>query len=192
MSVVGTVRPGCVQLQGETLNLARFERRPGELLLAKDLSARHLINIVGARLIRANEIELAVVDGTLEVIGVDPTSRPVLRRILPRMLAQKIPAKAIVDWESIQPFVAHVPTSGLRIPYRKLARLHPAQIADLVEAASHEEGEEIINGSARTLSSRRTFSRSSTLSTSSSSCPLARTKRQPVSSPRWPQTTPPI
>ncbi|MGA2529876.1 MAG: CBS domain-containing protein [Acidimicrobiales bacterium] len=145
MSVVGSVRPGCVQLQGETLNLARFERRPGELLLAKDLSARHLINIVGARLIRANEIELAVVDGTLEVIGVDPTSRPVLRRLLPRMVAQKIPAKAIVDWESIQPFVAHVPTSGLRIPYRKLARLHPAQIADLVEAASHEEGEEIIN-----------------------------------------------
>jgi len=38
-----------------------------------------------------------------------------------------------------------VPSSGLRIPYRKLARLHPAQIADLVEAASHEEGEEIIN-----------------------------------------------
>ena len=40
--------------------------------------------------------------------------------------------------------MAHVPTARLRIPYRKLARLHPAQIADLVEAASHEEGEEII------------------------------------------------
>jgi CBS domain-containing protein len=145
MSMVATVRPGCVQLQGETLNLGRFERRPGELLLAKDLAARHLINIVGARLIRANEIELAFVDGTLEVIGVDPSSRPVLRRLLPRVLARKVPAKAIVDWESIQPFVAHVPSSGLRIPYRKLARLHPAQIADLVEAASHEEGEEIIN-----------------------------------------------
>jgi CBS domain-containing protein/sporulation protein YlmC with PRC-barrel domain len=145
VALVGTVRPGCVQLQGETLNLARFERRAGELLLAKDLAARHLINIVGARLIRANEIELALVDGTLEVIGVDPTSRPVLRRLLPRVLAQRIGAKAIVDWESIQPFVAHVPSSGLRIPYRKLARLHPAQIADLVEAASHEEGEEIIN-----------------------------------------------
>jgi CBS domain-containing protein/sporulation protein YlmC with PRC-barrel domain len=145
ISMIGSVSPGCVQLQGETLNLARFERRPGELLLTKDLSGRHLINIVGARLIRANEIEIAMVDGTFEVIGVDPTSRPVLRRLLPRMLAQRISAKAIVDWESIQPFVSHVPTAMLRIPYRKLARLHPAQIADLVEAASHEEGEEIIN-----------------------------------------------
>jgi len=37
-----------------------------------------------------------------------------------------------------------VPSARLRIPYRKLAKLHPAQIADLVEQASHEEGEEII------------------------------------------------
>ena len=32
----------------------------------------------------------------------------------------------------------------LRVPHPKLARLHPAQLADLVEAASHSEGEEII------------------------------------------------
>jgi Mg/Co/Ni transporter MgtE len=51
---------------------------------------------------------------------------------------------SIVDFASIEPFVSHVPTARLRIPYRKLARLHPAQIADLVEQASHEEGEEII------------------------------------------------
>jgi Mg/Co/Ni transporter MgtE len=62
------------------------------------------------------------------------------------MLARHIPTRTgtVVDWASIEPFVAHVPTARLRIPYRKLARLHPAQIADLVEAASHDEGEEII------------------------------------------------
>jgi Mg/Co/Ni transporter MgtE len=37
-----------------------------------------------------------------------------------------------------------VPTSRLRLASRRLARLHPAQIADLVEAASHAEGEEIL------------------------------------------------
>jgi Mg/Co/Ni transporter MgtE len=38
-----------------------------------------------------------------------------------------------------------VPTVRLRVPHPKLARLHPAQLADLVEAASHREGEEIID-----------------------------------------------
>ena len=67
-----------------------------------------------------------------------------MRRILPKALGRHIGPGRIVDWESIQPFVAHVPTARMRIPYRKLSRLRAAQIADLVEAASHEEGEEII------------------------------------------------
>jgi Mg/Co/Ni transporter MgtE len=37
-----------------------------------------------------------------------------------------------------------VPSARLRFSHRKLANLHPAEIADLVEAASHEEGEELI------------------------------------------------
>ena len=44
----------------------------------------------------------------------------------------------------MEPFVGHVPSARLRFSHRKLANLHPAEIADLVEAASHEEGEEII------------------------------------------------
>jgi hypothetical protein len=138
------LQPGRVELAGDKLSLQRFERRPGELLLSRDLQARHLINMQGARLIRANEIELARVDGRWEVVGVDASTRVALRRLLPRALRARIAPRTLVDWATIEPFVAHVPTARLRIPYRKLARLHPAQIADLVEAASHEEGEEII------------------------------------------------
>jgi len=144
MALVADLAPGRVQFAGDTVSLQRFDRRPGELLLSQDLRARHLINLQGARLIRANEIELARRDGHWEVVAVDPSPRVALRRLLPRPLGRRIPAGKVVDWASIEPFVAHVPTARLRIPYRKLARLHPAQIADLVEAASHEEGEEII------------------------------------------------
>jgi len=133
-----------LEFTGNRVDLRRFERRPGELLLGRDLLARHLINVAGGRLIRANEIELAKVNETWEVIGVDPSSHGVMRRILRGHLGTGGEPGQVVDWESIEPFVAHVPTARLRIPYRKLARLHPAQIADLVEAASHEEGEEII------------------------------------------------
>ncbi len=141
---ISAIEPGRVRFDGDRVDLRRFERRPGELLLAQDLKARHLINFVGGRLIRANEIELARNNDGWEVVGVDPSTRGVLRRLLPGRLGQHTRAGAIVDWGSIEPFVSHVPSARLRIPYRKLARLHPAQIADLVEAASHEEGEEII------------------------------------------------
>ncbi|MHB8592765.1 MAG: magnesium transporter MgtE N-terminal domain-containing protein [Acidimicrobiales bacterium] len=141
---IAVLQPGRVEFVGDQVSLQRFDRRPGELLLAKDLQARHFINLQGARLIRANEIELARIDGRWEVVGVDTSPRVSLRRLLPRSWRRRIPTGVIVDWATIEPFVAHVPTARLRIPYRKLARLHPAQIADLVEAASHDEGEEII------------------------------------------------
>jgi hypothetical protein len=141
---ISGLEDGRIRFKGGGVDLRHFERRRGELLLAGDLLARHLINLVGGRLISANEIELANVNGVWEVVGVDPSSRPVLRRMLPGRTGRNISPGALVDWASIEPFVAHVPTARLRIPYRKLARLHPAQIADLVEAASHAEGEEII------------------------------------------------
>jgi CBS domain-containing protein len=146
---ISAIEPGRVRFNGDRVDLRRFERRPGELLLAQDLKARHLINFVGGRLIRANEIELTRTTNGWEVVGVDPSTRGILRRLLPGRLGQKSRAGTIVDWGSIEPFVSHVPSARLRIPYRKLARLHPAQIADLVEAASHEEGEEIIEAVAQ-------------------------------------------
>src|SRR5664280_3781414 len=66
----------------QRVDLRRFERRPGELLLAEDLLARHLINLVRGRLIIANEIEIAEIEGRWEVVGVDPGRRPFLRRVL--------------------------------------------------------------------------------------------------------------
>jgi Mg/Co/Ni transporter MgtE len=100
--------------------------------------------VQGARLVRANEIELALVAGSWRVVGVDTGPRGGLRRLLPKGLGAHIATGEFLDWAGVEPFVGHVPTVRLRVPHPKLAKLHPAQIADLVEAASRHEGEEII------------------------------------------------
>jgi hypothetical protein len=133
-----------VVLRTAKLDLGRFERRPEEVLLKHDVLDHQLINVDGARLVRANEIELARVEGWWRVVGVDTGPRGGVRRLLPRPLGRRVAAGTFLDWASIEPFVGHVPSVRLRVPHPKLARLHPAQIADLVEAASHREGEEIM------------------------------------------------
>jgi len=138
------VEHGRATLCSIRLDLQPFERRPQEILLKRDVLDRQLINVDGARLVRANEIELARLDGWYRVVGVDVGLRGFARRLLPRALAKNIESSSFLDWGSIEPFTGHVPTVRLRVPHPKLARLHPAQLADLVEAASHHEGEEII------------------------------------------------
>ena len=127
------------------LNLAQFERRPGEVLLKADVLDRSMINVKTARLVTAREVELVRDDGTWQVAGIDPSVRTRVWRLLPRRFrGHDSDHPMFLAWSDLEPFVAHVPTSRLKLASRRLARLHPAQIADLVEAASHEEGEEIL------------------------------------------------
>jgi CBS domain-containing protein len=137
--------PYTVRTSTTKLNLAQFERRPGEVLLRADILDRSLINVSTARLVRAREVELIKENGTWRVAGIDPSLRARLWRLMPRRFrGHDTDHTEFVAWRDMEPFVGHVPTSRLKLASRRLARLHPAQIADLVEAASHEEGEEIL------------------------------------------------
>jgi MgtE intracellular N domain/CBS domain len=142
---VAHLEPAAARTSTTKLNLAQFERRPGEVLLRADVLGRSLINVNTARLVRANEVELACDDSKWRVTGIDPGIGARLRRLLPRRFrGHRGEHDQFVPWSETEPFVGHVPTSRLRLTHRRLARLHPAQIADLVEAASHQEGEEIM------------------------------------------------
>jgi CBS domain-containing protein len=143
---VAALDPRGVRLAGETLSLGRFERRAGEVLLGADVLGRKLVYMEAEppRLVAAHEIELACIEGWWRVVGVDPSTRARLCRLLPRRMRGLIKVGPFLDWADMEPFVGHVPSARLRFSHRKLADLHPAEIADLVEAASHDEGEEII------------------------------------------------
>lgn len=143
---VADLRPGAVTLSGEKLSLGRFERREGEVLLRQDVLGRKLVDVEAEppSLVTAHEIEIACVESWWRVVGVDASLSAQLRRMLPRRLKSLVKDRPFLDWTDLEPFVGHVPTARLRFSHRKLANLHPAEIADLVEAASHDEGEEII------------------------------------------------
>ncbi len=66
---IGGLREGRMTFRGNRVDLRRFERRPGELLLAEDLLSRHLINPVRGRFIVASEIEISENDGKWRVQG---------------------------------------------------------------------------------------------------------------------------
>ncbi|MBV8445250.1 MAG: magnesium transporter [Candidatus Dormibacteraeota bacterium] len=136
---------GVMRLVGETLNLLSFERRQGEVLLGADVLGRRVISVDAGRLVHANDIAFAKTRGRWRVTGIDTGPRGLMRRLLPWSGQGEVHREAaFVDWSNVEPFVGHVPGSRL-LPLRRLRRLHPAQIADLVEAASHDEGEEIIS-----------------------------------------------
>ena len=142
---IGRLEADAAHMSTTKLNLAQFERRPQEVLLRADVLGRSVINVTTAHLVKAHEVDLVREAGTWRVAGIDPGFGAWARRLLPRRLRRDTHDHAeFVPWADIEPFLAHVPTSRLRLATRRLTRLHPAQIADLVEAASHDEGQEIL------------------------------------------------
>src|SRR6266481_3509940 len=143
--LIERLEPGSVRLNTNTIDMTAFQRRPGEVLLSADVLGRHLMDMARGRLVRAHDLVLGQVDSEWRLLGVDRSPRAMLRRLVPRKARPDLRHHVLLDWKEVQPFVAHVPTARLLVPLQRLRRLHPAQIADLVEGASHEEGEEIMD-----------------------------------------------
>jgi CBS domain-containing protein/sporulation protein YlmC with PRC-barrel domain len=137
--LVGDLGAESVVLATARLDLRSFERREGEILVKQDLMGHRLIDVTAARLVRARDVELAEHAGWV-LAGIDTSPRGHLARLL-----SHAPEHASREWSDFEALIGHDATARLRAPFSRLRRLRPAQLADLVEAATRDESEEILD-----------------------------------------------
>ncbi|HEV2450368.1 MAG TPA: CBS domain-containing protein [Streptosporangiaceae bacterium] len=133
-----------LKLTSARIDLRRFERRHGEVLLRADVLGHRLIDVESARLVRAADLQLAERDGEQVLVGVDTRRRP--SRVLGWLgLGGREPEPGVFrDSKQFEPLIGHSGSALLRRPFGRIRRLKPAQIADLLEEASKEEETEIL------------------------------------------------
>jgi CBS domain-containing protein/sporulation protein YlmC with PRC-barrel domain len=134
-----------LRLSGPSPDMRPFERRQGEVLLDRDVVGRGVIDVEGARLVQVDDLVLERRARTWYVVAVVAEPIQTFGRLLRRVLGQKGPRGEEIPWSRVEPLVGHVPTAGLRPRFVRLSGLRPADIADIVEEASREEGEQILN-----------------------------------------------
>jgi CBS domain-containing protein len=138
---VRDLAPGAVEVASATLDLRKFERREGEVLLRADVLGYRLIEVSRARLVRARDLRLSAADRKWVLDAVDTGFRP--RRLL-RLVGGHGRSHEPRDWREFEPLIGHVRTAPWRGRFTRVRRLRPAQIADLLEEASRDEGTEIL------------------------------------------------
>src|SRR5579875_3380453 len=129
-----------ITLRHNEVDMRRFERRDGEVLLRSDVLGHRLIDIVTGELVRAYDIELERRCEAWVVARVD-TRRP------PRLLGLvKTPGGyAARDWKAFEPLIGHEQSMAVRQVSGRVGALKAAQIADLLEEANRDEGGEILD-----------------------------------------------
>lgn len=127
----------------------------GLFLLSRDLLDQQVIDVHGRKVVRVNDVdfyqETFQNHVVLKIEGVDVGTRGALRRLLHgllpmgtlRRLLQRVPPREI-PWE----FVDLIETDParrvkLKISHDRLAKLHPADIADIVEELAPSEREAV-------------------------------------------------
>jgi CBS domain-containing protein len=133
----------------------RYAPSDGVLLLKRDLLDQQIIDVHGRKVVRVNDVDL---DSTptnshvaLTVVSVDVGARGAIRRlakgVVPaftlRALLEKIPPRAI-PWEYVDLLETDAARRvKLKIAYEGLSKLHPADIADIVEDLPPAEREAV-------------------------------------------------
>ncbi len=140
VSEIAELRTGNMLLPRARVDLRSFERRDGEVLLREDILGHRLIDVADAELVRAWDIELRPSEEGWVVSCLD-TRRPARLFGLVRTPGGH-PCR---DWKAFEPLVGHTPSALVRAPFGRVRRLKPAQIANLIEDASRQEGEEILD-----------------------------------------------
>lgn len=130
-------------LTRDDLPTGEFQRRDGEVLLEEDILDKQLIDVQEARVVRANDVEIREEAGVLSLVSVDASMKGVLRRLGPRRFVAGLQGE-MIDWAVVEPLASEVPEVRLNIPHDKLARLHPSDIARIVDSLARPQGAEIM------------------------------------------------
>lgn len=133
---------GFVLKPGAESRAGALEVGSAELLLREDLLDKQLVDTSGAKIERANDVHLLMVNGGLRVVHVDFGPRGILRRLgwlrgvdraFGWLFAYRLPERW-VSWKYVQPLAADLRSNlKLNVGARRLHELHPSDLADILE-----------------------------------------------------------
>lgn len=148
---VRTTQVGVLNRQIVSLNEVRDRLQPAaltgqELLLRQNLLDKQIVDINGAKVVRINDLKIVQVDDHYRLVAADIGLRGLVRRLgierwlqkALRLLHLTLPDK-LVSWDYVEPVDADLSAVKLSVPYKRLAALHPYDLAQIVSELSVQQ-----------------------------------------------------
>ena len=132
---------------GITLSMVSTEIRfsylqPNEVLLARDLLNRQIVDTQGLKVVRVNDLKLSVSGSQLRLLGAEVGVRGILRGLAPwleravvnvaKLFNKKI-NEQIIPWNYMDLLDRDLSEVQLSVTHKRLDELHPADVADILE-----------------------------------------------------------
>ncbi|WP_444327917.1 magnesium transporter [Paratractidigestivibacter sp.] len=117
--------------------------QPDEVLIARDILNKQIVDTRGMRVVRVNDLKLSDTNSTqLRLLGAEVGARGILRSLSPalergvlklsRTFGKPIPEK-IIAWSYMDLVERDLSNVKLSVSHKTLDDMHPADIADIIE-----------------------------------------------------------
>ena len=143
-SAIEKLSHGEIVLRSARLDMRDFERREGEVTLAKDVLDHQLVDVDGVQVVRGSDLYLAEALGGIRLVGVDVSLQSLVRRLGPARWRTRPTPEKVIDWAAVQPFGDAVKELRLRTSHEGLRRLRPGELADLLEDLGRPARQELL------------------------------------------------
>ena len=141
------------EIQGKiVLNVTKrhavlYDVEPGDILLGEQVLDRQLTDVHGHKVGRVNDVQLAKPNSHYRVLAIDASARGLLRRLGVERAVSLVgikPEDHLIPWEKVQLEGGPAPTLQITVPRSSIPRIHPSDLADIVEQLSVGEGADLI------------------------------------------------
>jgi magnesium transporter len=119
-----------------------------DIVLLKDVMDRQVVDIEGKKIRRVNDIKISPTNGHYHVIGVDIGVNGILRRLSLNRIAKPLGITSnedLISWKDIDPVESDYSKVKLKVPKQKIKKLHPADMAEIVDQLGLNESLNILN-----------------------------------------------
>ena len=99
--------------------------QPEEVLLARDLLDRQIVDTQGMKVVRVNDLKLSESGSQLRLLGAEVGTRGILRGLSPLLEKAVVAAAGLLDRDLSE--------VQLSVTHKRLDELHPADVADILE-----------------------------------------------------------
>ena len=116
--------------------------QPDEVLLARDLLNRQIVDTQGLKVVRVNDLKLSVSGTQLRLLGAEVGIRGILRGLAPwleraivagaKVFGKRIDER-IIAWNYMDLLDRDLSEVQLSVTHKRLDELHPADVADILE-----------------------------------------------------------
>lgn len=131
-----------IKLRVEAHDIRFSYLQPKEVLLARDLMDKQIVDTQGLKVVRVNDLKLSISGSHLRLLGAEVGLRGLLRGLAPwieraavsaaKLLHKRIDEQ-IIAWNYMDLLDRDLSSVQLSVTHKRLDELHPADVADILE-----------------------------------------------------------